>query len=86
MSGDYARVLHKLSVVQSITGGFEMEADENKSLAYTILQARRKPSNTTESGNELFISKGYASTKIGNSEDDSAGEKAWDDFVYILWR
>ena len=60
MSGDYARVLNKLSMVQAKKGDMQIEADHNSSLARGILRSRKiVTTEEDENGEKVYDSYVY---------------------------
>jgi len=90
MTGDYARVLFKLSKVLERHPGGEVEATEKAAEALRIRLGRSLSIQTnvsSEGGWSLLSNTTLGDgTATATSTQDASEEREYDDMVYILWR
>ncbi len=88
MTGDYARVLHKLSEVLKRHPSTEVESTEKAAEALRIRIGRALSSQSNISSDESWS----LCASIGTSDDGQqtplgdSYERPYDELVYILWR
>lgn len=79
MTGDYARVLHKLAGLLKKKKNCEIEAIEKETEAMRIRVGRSL-------GIQPDTMAGGASERDPHGIAEESGEKRYDNLVYILWR
>ncbi|RSL45339.1 hypothetical protein CEP54_014315 [Fusarium duplospermum] len=85
MAGDYARVLHKLSVLLNTLVGSEVESAEMAAKALRI-QREMTRDNSINFKEEGRGARSALATEMGDLGLDDSDEKRYDELVYILWR